>query len=66
MVDLQGVLSYCGMIAELEDIFHCHVELKKHHFDREVFENDMEFPQNHNKKGGDYLTAERKEAIKLL
>ena len=25
--DMKGLLSYCGMIADLEDIFHCHVDL---------------------------------------
>lgn len=24
---MKGLLSYCGMIADLEDIFHCHVDL---------------------------------------
>ncbi len=24
---MKGILSYCGMIADLEDIFHCHVDL---------------------------------------
>lgn len=24
---MKGLLSYCGMIAELEDVFHCHVDL---------------------------------------
>lgn len=24
---MKGLLSYCGMIAELEDIFNCHVDL---------------------------------------
>ena len=25
--NMNGLLSYCGMIADLEDIFHCHVNL---------------------------------------
>lgn len=25
--NMKGLLSYCGMIAELEDIFNCHVDL---------------------------------------
>lgn len=25
--DMKGLLSYCGMIADLEDIFHCRVDL---------------------------------------
>ena len=25
--NMKGLLSYCGMIADLEDIFHCHVDL---------------------------------------
>lgn len=24
---MKGLLSYCGMIADLEDIFHCHIDL---------------------------------------
>lgn len=24
---MKGLLSYCGMIADLEDVFHCHVDL---------------------------------------
>ena len=24
---MKGLLSYCGMVADLEDIFHCHVDL---------------------------------------
>lgn len=24
---MRGLLSYCGMIADLEDIFHCHIDL---------------------------------------
>lgn len=25
--NMKGLLSYCGMIADLEDVFHCHVDL---------------------------------------
>ena len=25
--NMKGLLSYCGMIADLEDAFHCHVDL---------------------------------------
>ena len=25
--EMKGLLSYCGMIADLEDIFHCHIDL---------------------------------------
>lgn len=25
--DMKGLLSYCGMIADLEDAFQCHVDL---------------------------------------
>ena len=25
--NMKGVLSYCGMIADLEDAFHCHVDV---------------------------------------
>ena len=25
--NMRGLLSYCGMVADLEDIFHCHVDL---------------------------------------
>lgn len=25
--NMKGLLSYCGMIADLEDEFHCHVDL---------------------------------------
>lgn len=24
---MKGLLSYCGMISDLEDVFHCHVDL---------------------------------------
>lgn len=24
---MKGLLSYCGMIADLEDVFQCHVDL---------------------------------------
>lgn len=24
---MKGLLSYCGMIADLEDTFHCHIDL---------------------------------------
>ena len=24
---MRGLLSYCGMIADLEDTFHCHIDL---------------------------------------
>lgn len=24
---MKGLLAYCGMIADLEDIFHCHIDL---------------------------------------
>ncbi len=24
---MKGLLSYCGMIADLEDVFHCHIDL---------------------------------------
>ncbi len=29
--DMKGLLSYCGMIAELEDAFQCHVDLVVKH-----------------------------------
>lgn len=25
--NMKGLLSYCGMIADLEDVFHCHVDV---------------------------------------
>lgn len=47
--DMKGLLSYCGMIADLEDIFHCHVDV--------VIKNAV--------KDAEFLEAIRKDEVML-